>query len=49
MHVASDWTLHAWCHNIVGGVTAGQVRHNSSNVGDVTADQLGHDSSDYNE
>ena len=29
----------------VGGVTAGQARHNSSNVGGVTAGQLGHNSS----
>ena len=33
--VGADWTLHTWHHNSsnVGGVTAGQARHNSSNVG----------------
>ena len=31
--VGADWTLHPWRHNNVGGVTAGQVRHNSSKVG----------------
>ena len=31
-----------WRHNNVGGVTAGQVPHNSSNVGVVTAGQVGH-------
>ena len=33
--VGADWTLHPWCHNSrnVGGGTAGQARHNSSNVG----------------
>ena len=30
------------------GVTAGQVRHNSSNVGGVTAGQVRHNSSVYN-
>ena len=35
----ADWTLHQWHHNNVGGVTAGQARHNSSNVGGVTAGQ----------
>ena len=32
--VGADWTLHPWRHNSsnVGGVTAGQARHNSSNV-----------------
>ena len=32
--VGADWTLHRWRHNSsnVGGVTAGQARHNSSNV-----------------
>ena len=29
------------------GVTAGQARHNSSNVGGVTAGQVGHNSSYY--
>ena len=31
--VEADWTLHPWRHNSsnVGGVTAGQVEHNSSN------------------
>ena len=30
--VGADWTLHLWRHNSssVGGVTAGQARHNSS-------------------
>ena len=30
--VEADWTLHPWRHNSsnVGGVTAGQARHNSS-------------------
>ena len=23
--VGADWTLHPWCHNNVGGVTAGQA------------------------
>ena len=32
----------------VGGVTAGQARHNSSNVGGVTAGQVRHNSSQYN-
>ena len=32
---------------MLGGVTAGQARHNSSNVGCVTAGQVGHNSS-YN-
>ena len=40
--------LHPWRHNNVGGVTAGQTRHNSSNVGSVTAGQVGHNSSVYN-
>ena len=31
-------------HNNVGGVTAGQVPHNSSNVGGVTAGQARHNS-----
>ena len=30
------------------GVTAGQARHNSSNVGGVTAGHVGHNSSVYN-
>ena len=30
------------------GVTAGQARHNASNVGGVTAGQMGHNSSIYN-
>ena len=34
-----------WHHNNVGGVTAGQARHNSSNVGGVTASQARHNSS----
>ena len=46
--VGTDWTLHPWRHNIVGGVTAGQARHNSSNVGGVTAGQVGHNSSLHN-
>ena len=33
----------------VGGVTAGQTRHNSSNVGGVTAGQMGHNSSISND
>ena len=40
MQAAGDWTLHPWLpnkhpwlHNNVGGVIAGQARHNSSNVG----------------
>ena len=33
--VRADWTLHPWRHNNVGGITAGQARHNSSNVGCV--------------
>ena len=41
-------TLHPWRHNNVGGVTAGQARHNSSIVGGVTAGQVGHNSSNYN-
>ena len=32
----------AWCYNNVGGVTAGQAPHNSSNVEVVTAGQVGH-------
>ena len=32
----------------LGGVTAGQMRHNSSNVGGVTAGQVRHNSSIYN-
>ncbi len=43
--VGADWTLHPWLHNNVGGVTAGQARHNSSNVGGVTAGQARHNSS----
>ena len=43
--VGVDWTLHPRRHNNVGGVTAGQVGHNSSNVGGVTAGQVGHNSS----
>ena len=35
--VGADWTLHPWRHNNVGGVTAGQSRHNSIIVGGVTA------------
>ena len=46
--VGADWALHPWCQNNVGGVTAGQTRHNSSNVGGVTAGQAGHNSSNYN-
>ena len=34
-----------WRHNNVGGVTAGQVPHNSSNVGVGFAGQVGHNSS----
>ena len=30
------------------GVTAGQARHNSSNVGGVTAGHVGHNSSTFN-
>ena len=45
----ADWTLHQWRHNNVGGVTAGQVRHNSSNVWGVTAGQVRHNSSRYNQ
>ena len=45
MQAATDWTLHPWHHNNVGGVTAGQTRHNSSNVGGVSASQVGHNSS----
>ena len=26
--VRADWTLHPWRHNNVGGITAGQARHN---------------------
>ena len=43
--VGADWTLHPWRHNNVGGVTAGQARHNSIIVGGVTASQVGHNSS----
>ena len=46
--VGVDWTLYPWRHNNVGGVTAGQARHNSSNVGCVTAGQVGHNSSSCN-
>ena len=46
--VGADWTLHPWRYNNVGGVTAGQARHNSSNVGGVTTVQVGHNSSVYN-
>ena len=46
--VGADWTLHPWRYNNVGGVTAGQARHNSSNVGGVTAGQVGHNSSSNN-
>ena len=47
MVVGADWTLHPWHVNLgnVGGVTAGQARHNSSNVGGVTAGQVRHNSS----
>ena len=31
-----------WRHNNVGGVTAGQAKHNSSNVGGVTLGQVGY-------
>ena len=48
MQAAGDWTLHPWCHNNVGGVTAGQARHNSSNVGGFTDGQVGHISSNNN-
>ena len=34
--VGADWSLHPWRHNNVGGVTAGQVRHNSSNTNNKT-------------
>ena len=34
-----------WRHNNVEGVTASQVRHNSSNVGGVTAGQVHWDNS----
>ena len=44
MIVGADWTLHPWRHNYVGGVTAVQARHNSSNVGCVTAGQVRHNS-----
>ena len=37
----ANWTLHPRRHNNVGGVTAGQARHNSRNVGGVTAGQEG--------
>ena len=47
--VGADWTLHPWRHNIVGGVTAGQARDNSSNVRGVTVGQVGHNSSTYND
>ena len=40
----ADWSLHPWRHNNVWGVTAGQARHNSSNVGG----QVGHNSSFHN-
>ena len=44
--VGADWTLHPWRHNNGGSVTAGQARHNSSNVcGGVTVGQVGHNSS----
>ena len=49
--VEADWTLHPWHQNNVGGVTAGQARHNStysSNVGGVTAGQVRHNSSILN-
>ena len=36
--------VHPWRDNNVGGVTAGQTRHNSSNVGGVTAGQVRHNS-----
>ena len=42
--VGADWTLHP---TMLGGVTAGQARHNISNVGGVTAGQVGHNSSKY--
>ena len=48
MQAAGDWTLHSWRNNNVGGVTAGQERHNSSNVGGVTAGQVRHNSSTRN-
>ena len=43
-----EWNLHPWRHTNVGGVTAGQARHNSSNVGGVTAGQVRHNSSNIN-
>ena len=43
--VGADLTLNPWRHNNVGGVNAGQARHNSSNVGGVTAGQGRHNSS----
>ena len=46
--VGADWTLHPWRHNNVGGVLAGQVRHNASNVGGVTAGHVGPNSSTHN-
>ena len=49
MIVGADWTLHPWRQNNVGGVTAGQARHNSSNVGGVTAGQVQHNSSFTNQ
>ena len=41
----ADWTLHPWHHNNVGGVTAGNARHNSSDIEGVTAGQVRHNSS----
>ena len=46
--VVGGWTLHPWRHNNVGGVTAGQARHNSSNVGGVTAGHVIYNSSNTN-
>ena len=35
--MGADWTLHPWRHNSsnVGGVTAGQVRHNTTSFNTV--------------
>ena len=46
--VGEDWTLHPWRHINFGGVTAGQVRQNSSDIGDVGAGQVRHNSSESN-
>ena len=44
-----DWSADAQGFTtMLGGVTAGQAPHNSSNVGVATAGQVGHNSSSYN-